>query len=342
MKKAKTFNMITKLFFIEIKKRAPLLFLFVFVQIIVVAQNYAPQVGQIGSTAIHKDSSVFVAWVKQCSVVRGYMDSSIPSLGLVTAGDAAMVIGKADGASVVSLGDGGYAVCEFNDPITNGSGYDFAVFENSFNNDFLELAFVEVSSDGVNYFRFPSHSLSDTVNQCGTFGNTDATKINNLAGKYKGGYGTPFDLQVLSGKIGLNINHITHVKIIDVVGSLNKAFATYDSYGNKINDPWPTPFPQGGFDLDAVGVIHQNDIIGLIESKIENTYSLYPNPVQLGETVFLNSNLLIDKIEVYDLNGQLVRVTNENYIQTQNLSKGIYFINVISSDTLFKQKLVIF
>jgi hypothetical protein len=34
-------------------------------------------------------------------------------------------------------------------------------------------------------------------------------------------------------------------------------YASCDSQGHQINDPWPTPFPTGGFDLDAVGVIHQ-------------------------------------------------------------------------------------
>lgn len=306
------------------------------------AQTYAPPVGQNGSTAIYKDSSVFVAWANQCAVTRGFQDISTPSLGLASAGNASLAIGKADGAAAVSLGDGGVAICQFFNPITNGSGFDFAIFENGFNNDFLELAFVEVSSDGVNYFRFASHSLSDTLNQCGTFGNTDATKINNLAGKYRGGYGTPFDLQELAGKAGLNINSITHVKIIDVVGSLNKSYASYDSFGNKINDPWPTPFPQGGFDLDAIGVIHQSAINGINENKNEISFSIYPNPIQQGETVFLNLDLSFEKMELFDVNGRLMDVTKENYIQTHHLSKGIYYLNVISSNTLFKQKLVIF
>jgi hypothetical protein len=34
-------------------------------------------------------------------------------------------------------------------------------------------------------------------------------------------------------------------------------YASYDSQGHQINDPWPTNFPTGGFDLDAVGVINE-------------------------------------------------------------------------------------
>jgi hypothetical protein len=305
------------------------------------AQTYAPPAGQIGSTAIHKDSSVFVAWANQCAVTRGFQDISTPSLGLATLGDASLVIGKADGAAAVSLGDGGIVICQFPNVITNGSGYDFAVFENGFNNDFLELAFVEVSSDGINYFRFKSHSLSDTINQCSTFGSTNATKINNLAGKYRGGFGTPFDLQELSGKAGLDINSITHIKIIDVIGSLNKMYANYDGYGNKINDPWPTPFPQGGFDLDAVGVIHQNVIIGLDEKKIENNISVYPNPLEQGEFIFLNSDIEIKKIELYDVSGHLLFFTSDKKFETSNFEKGLYYLKVISVNEVFNRKVLI-
>jgi hypothetical protein len=58
----------------------------------------------------------------------------------------------------------------------------------------------------------------------------------------------------------VNVNRITHVRIIDVIGALEDEWAGYDSLGNKINDPWPTPFEAGGFDLDAVGVRHQKTL----------------------------------------------------------------------------------
>ena len=33
---------------------------------------YAPAAGISGTTAMHKDSSVFVAWADHCSINRGY------------------------------------------------------------------------------------------------------------------------------------------------------------------------------------------------------------------------------------------------------------------------------
>ena len=76
--------------------------------------------------------------------------------------------------------------------------------------------------------------------------------IHNLAGKYQGGYGTPFDLDDLKDQEGLDVNRITHVKIIDIVGN----GTALDSLGNIIYEPYPT-VQSAGFDLDAIGVIHQ-------------------------------------------------------------------------------------
>jgi hypothetical protein len=232
--------------------------------------------GTAGSTALPKDTSLFTAWGKACSISRGYQDISNTSLGYASVGDSSKAIGKAD-ADVVSLGDGGIAVITFTTPIKNGSGFDFAVFENGFNDTFLELAFVEVSSDGVNYFRFPATSNSPASPQYTNGAVMDASKLNNLAGKYRVNYGTPFDLQEMTGIPLLDVNNVTHVKIIDAVGSVNPSYGTYDKNNNIINDPWPTPFASSGFDLDAVGVI--NEAVGINELENVMKLSIYPNPV---------------------------------------------------------------
>ena len=81
----------------------------------------------------------------------------------------------------MSLGDGGVAILTFKYPIKNETGNDFAVFENSFNDTFLELAFVEVSSDGIHYFRFPAVSNTQDTLQMGNDASIDARHLNNLA-----------------------------------------------------------------------------------------------------------------------------------------------------------------
>lgn|GEM_PF-189383 len=308
---------------------------------ILFGQAYAPPAGQAGTTAIYKDSSVFVNWATGSSINRGYQDISNTSLGFATVGDTTMATGKAESNGVVSLGDGGSVICTFAKPVMNGPGFDFAVFENSFDDVFLELAFVEVSSDGVNFFRFHAHSLTDTVTQTGSFGPSDATKINNLAGKYRGGYGTPFDLQELAGTGGLDINNVTHIKIIDVVGSINESYATRDFFHNKINDPWPTPFPSGGFDLDAIGVIHESSVVGIAESARRESFRVYPNPVGRGGDLRIENPAIPFLIEILDVAGKCVLTTRNDLIQTEGLEEGLYFVRVITDKMVATQKLIV-
>lgn len=162
----------------------------------------------------------------------------------------------------------GYLTVTFPTGIRNGAGHDFAVFENGFvfpaePNLLAELAYVEVSTDGLSFARFPSISTNTTW--AGTFGQAfggfDATKIHNLAGKHAGGFGTPFDLADLANDPlvtgGLvDLANIQFLKLVDIPG--NGSFL--DSQGNPILDAWLTS-GTGGFDFrlgvgSGVGVIN--------------------------------------------------------------------------------------
>ena len=224
------------------------------------AQSFAPAPGNIGSTAIHKDSSIILSWATGIDLQRGYLNISDKPFGFASYGLPENALYQAEGNSfdIVSLGDSGVAVLTFENPIMNGEGFDFAVFENGFADDYIEYAFVEVSSDGIHFVRFPAISETPTTTQMGNFEYSDCRYVNNLAGKYRQGYGTPFDLDELKDSANLDVNNITHVKIIDVIGSINTQFGSLDALGNIINDPWPSDFESGGFDLDGIGVIHSN------------------------------------------------------------------------------------
>lgn len=209
----------------------------------------------------------FSLWASSATIDRGLSDIAfdVEPLFYAEYGTFDSALGPADAVTggddengnpfpVVSLGDAGTATLTFDSPISDIAGQDLAVFENPFNEVFLELAHVEVSSDGLNFFRFPSISLTQTTTQIAGFGTLDATDLHNLAGTAPGGSATPFDLEDLRHHFpALDINRITHVRVIDVVGSLNPAHRSLDSLGNPINDPYPTDFITGGFDLDAVG-----------------------------------------------------------------------------------------
>lgn len=203
-------------------------------------------------------------WASTATIERGPVDATIPDGAVTTFGSTSDATGAVEDGfdptlGVVSLGDGGMAIITFPFPVADGPGPDLAVFENGFSPAFLELAHVEVSSDGIHFVRFPSVSLTQTGSQIGPFENwaIDPTDLHNLAGKYEGGSGTPFDLADLRGTDPmLDVSHITHVRVIDVVGAVNPLLGSTDSLGNLINDPFPTNFITGGFDLDAIGAMH--------------------------------------------------------------------------------------
>lgn len=177
--------------------------------------------------------------------------------------DPDLALGPATGDhhEVVSLGDldedaiaagdaPGTITMTFDAPIQNFDGADFVVFENSLldwgGRVFAELAYVEVSDDGVNFHRFPSTSLTPAT--VGPYGTIDPSHVYNLAGKHVNGngnsWGTPFDLS------DVGLERATHIRIVDIPG--NGSFK--DDAGNPIYDAWLT-FGSGGFDLEAIGAI---------------------------------------------------------------------------------------
>ena len=210
-----------------------------------VAGPFAPAAGSVGSTAIHKDSSNILFWASAWTNYNVGSDADAmwqtPNLAL----------GKAVGDSfdVVSLGRGGTITLSFDAPLADGPGFDFVVFENAVTDNFLELAFVEVSSDGTNFVRIPNTSL--TTNAVDSYGYVDPTEIDGLAGKYRQGYGTPFDLSLLASNSLVDIQHIEWIRLVDIVGDGTQL----DSQGNSIYDPTPT-IGSAGFDLDAIGVLN--------------------------------------------------------------------------------------
>ena len=305
--------------------------------------QFPPAAGQVGSTAIAADSSIFVAWANSCIVERGWQDIAQPDSGYVDFGAANFGIGIPDN-SIVSLGDGGTAVLAFEAPIRNGDSWDFAIFENGFTG-FLELAFVEVSDDGQNFYRFPATSLTDTLVPVGSFGAVDPIKINNLAGKYVAGFGTPFDLEELANIPDLDVNHITHIRLIDVVGSLDNTYATRDAQGYKINDPYPTLFASSGFDLDAVGVIHQD--LPISTNDIDKIpIAFYPNPISSGQSFQLQlAQKKLVGLELYNSLGKKIRSwdnLNQERFELGTIAPGIYFIRVQLSGLDQLKKIIVF
>lgn len=112
------------------------------------------------------------------------------------AGPADVFTAVADPQRVVSLGRGGWLILEFDPPISNVAGPDFAVFENAFVIDdgsgdvFDEWLRVEVANDTTDWRAFSV----DTVSGAGFAGRTPTGPLgSNYTDPAQAG-GDPFDL----------------------------------------------------------------------------------------------------------------------------------------------------
>jgi hypothetical protein len=173
--------------------------------------------------------------------------------------DPAKALGPASGVStdVVVLGRGGSIVLDMATPFADGPGADFAVWENGIvygeGSLFAELAFVEVSSDGTSFARFPTRTARTTV--VGAYQPINPADYSGFAGLHPAGTGTAFDLAELREtpevqSDAVDLTAIRFVRILDIVGD----GGTSDSFGNPIYDPYPTT-GTAGFDLDGVAVL---------------------------------------------------------------------------------------
>lgn len=188
--------------------------------------------------------------------------------------------GNNDAEEVFSLGHGGSITLDAGDWVLDGEGPDFVIFENAFriggNDDvfFIEAAFVEVSEDGINYFRFPNDYDPLSVSEApqafpGSFrgfagvrpvfanldpdGDGDTSDFIDPGDPALSG-GDPFDLATLG------LTRIRYIRIIDT-GSALRAPGTesLDDGGDRIEDQGNLTPPSGnkdGFDLDAVVLLN--------------------------------------------------------------------------------------
>jgi hypothetical protein len=206
------------------------------------------------------------------SFTPGFFDASNPGAGTVGTGGETAALGVADSTGVKSLGDTGSIVLELTDLTHDGLGDDFAVFENGFDTlagCFCELAFVEVSSDGVTFIGFETEALN------GMFpGELDPTDYRNFAGKLPAvgvpPIGVGFDLNelasdplVIDGTV--DILAIRYVRLTDIFGD----GLTLDSFGDPIFDAGASG-GSAGFDIDAVGILNvpEPDFASLISSGL--------------------------------------------------------------------------
>jgi hypothetical protein len=195
--------------------------------------------------------------------------------------------GFAQGSTdVLSLGEGGSVTVGFDVTIADGPGVDFSVFENplTFGDVFAEVFFIEVSTDGVSFARFPSSYVGPqgppdfTLMPIGTydgFGGHQPVLTNAFtnpidpADPARSG-GESFDLAwladhplVQNGQVDLLQIHF--VRLVDApTGGL-----AADSDGTAVYDSRNNPTGANSADVDAVAVIQHTGTINAHQPEID-------------------------------------------------------------------------
>lgn len=211
-----------------------------------VSAQFDGAVGTEGCQAINISNPRIQSWALGVEVTRGLQGNSQTNYASYGKPYNAQGCPDSTTTTCVALGDGGVALITFSAPIIDGEGDDFCVFENGFTSTYLELGFVEVSSDGEHFYRFPATSYT-------TYNDIRPELLNNIAGKYEVGWGTPFDLSEIEDDEFFNRNNVRYVRIVDIIAGVDT-----DSQGNIIYDAqsggWAT-----GFDFTGLGVINQGE-----------------------------------------------------------------------------------
>jgi len=81
------------------------------------------------------------------------------------------------------------------------------------------------------------------------------------------------------------------------------------------------------------------ELLAVSAYSITNLLSVYPNPT--SKTVYINTNLSIDKIEIYNVFGKLVKnKNNSKKINIEQLADGIYFAKIYSDNQMGIKKII--
>lgn len=90
----------------------------------------------------------------------------------------------------------------------------------------------------------------------------------------------------------------------------------------------------------SVQVFNLSGILSSDEFVLEN-FNIYPNPTTDILNIELKENLTLDKVLIYNTNGQLVKETTEKTINVGGFAKGIYNVQVLTKQGKATKKVII-
>ncbi|MES2864248.1 MAG: T9SS type A sorting domain-containing protein [Bacteroidota bacterium] len=109
----------------------------------------------------------------------------------------------------------------------------------------------------------------------------------------------------------------------------NNSSVSLSSNGNVL--AIGSPFNDGnGVDSGHVRVFNLSVLLKS-DSFVLDSFSIYPNPTTEILNITLKSNLTLEKVNIYTTLGQLIKTENKSQINISSLTKGTYFVEVITN-----------
>ena len=147
----------------------------------------------------------------------------------------------------------------------------------------------------------------------------------------------------------LNSGHIRIFKNISSVwtqiGSDIDGVATFDLLGSSLSISADGSILAAGSPTmnNEAGLVRVFNLSAVLSSNsyVESNFNIFPNPSKGIVNISLDNNLQIEKVNVYNQLGQLVKTTKSNIISTLELEKGCYFIQVVTSQGNATKQLIV-
>ena len=98
---------------------------------------------------------------------------------------------------------------------------------------------------------------------------------------------------------------------------------------------------------DTVGSVRVYDLSGLLETALSSdsfvlaNFSVYPNPASELVNIHLQEDLTLQKVNVYNISGQLLKTEKKSVISVSSLVKGNYFFEVITNKGKAVKKIIV-
>ena len=93
-------------------------------------------------------------------------------------------------------------------------------------------------------------------------------------------------------------------------------------------------------EVDPQVIFTEDCALSITEFNLSENLSIYPNPVSVTLQIKTSNSVLYEKTTIYSVLGKRILETSEKQINVENLSAGIYFVEIVTNKGSVTKKIV--